>query len=177
MTENKIYISTDHKTFCLKHRSHSVSYSCCPDCFEGIKEELSQAKDELDGSKTTIKYLQKAIKDLDELLLGAKKEIAELKNRKMIFSPIDTELTIVGLKKEAEEWKQWAEKFSEVSKSFRSCKRHAQGDGACVACLERFFEILSDFQKFKESQDPKRCKHDVWTSDYCYSCEKESKEK
>lgn len=52
MTENKIYISTDHKTFCLKHRSHSVSYSCCPDCFEGIKEELSQAKKEAEEWKS-----------------------------------------------------------------------------------------------------------------------------
>lgn len=137
-------------------------------------KELSQAKDELDGSKTTIKYLQKAIKDRDELLLEAKKEIEELKNRKMIFSPIDTELTIVGLKKEAEEKDKEIRRLQiDLSIVGQYClERHVEAEwkSAALRIGEDFASVgpigyyamdaqrwltwaLSALQRFKESKE------------------------
>lgn len=32
----EVYLSTDHETFCVKHRSYSVTYSLCPVCYGEI---------------------------------------------------------------------------------------------------------------------------------------------
>lgn len=112
------------------------------------KEELRPAL----SWKDALLALAEANKELSQ----AKKEIAELKNRKMIFSPIDTELTIVGLKKEAEEWKQWAEEFELALQTLiKSITRSGPLSGRMSPqeAIEHTRDILSDFKKFKESKE------------------------
>ncbi len=44
MSEIRKYTSTDHQFFCVKHRSHSVTYSLCPDCYEDLELQFQAAR-------------------------------------------------------------------------------------------------------------------------------------
>lgn len=112
----------------------------------------------------------KQIKELEYSLgLNFQKWTSELEDKLSLKDARIRELESV-----LKEWKMWAEKLADSHEkiSLMPCMQNGLAKAQDIA-----EEVLSDFQKFKESQDPKRCKHDVWASDHCYSCEKESKEK
>lgn len=70
------YISTDHKTFCIKHRLHSVTYSLCPECFD---EREAVIKELVEAAKRALETIVKEWAYTDEGGTNVDIEVLQLK--------------------------------------------------------------------------------------------------
>ena len=96
-----------------------------------------------------------------------KAENEKLKQRKTIYSPIDTALTIEEYRRTCESYKlrimELEEALESAADRLNSVALHHWLEEAETTAIE-ISRILS------KPSEGERCKHDVWKADHCYSC-------